>query len=415
MRKFAVLLVLVLILSPFAIAWGQALPTATPEQVGLSSQRLDRIAQLVKADVEKGRMPGAVILVARRGKVAYFESFGFRDKATGAPMSKDAIFRLYSMTKPFTSAVAMMLVEEGRLSLSDPISKYLPALAKLQVGVERLEPGMGAGTALQLVASDRDPTVQDLLRHTSGFTYGVFGKSAVKELYTKGGADAGDHTNADLVAKLAKLPLHYQPGTTWEYGRSTDVLGRLIEVVTRQPLASVFAERLFEPLKMRDAGFWVPQEKQARIAQPLPADPDTGRPVTLLDVTTPPKYEAGGQGAVASTQDYARFTQMMLDGGQLDGVRLLSRKTVELMTSDQLGGIKFRPGWGFGLGFAVRTGGGAGSLGSTGEYNWGGFGGTYFWIDPKEQLVAIWMAMGPGQRTYYREIVKSLVVQATAD
>ena len=408
MRRSSALVTLLLSAVFVTSAWAQALPSARPEQVGLSAERLDRIGRAVRADVEKGRLPGAVVLVARKGQVAYFEAFGFRDKAAGAPMPKDAIFRVYSMTKPFTSAVAMMLIEEGRLALLDPVGRYLPQLAKLQVGVEK------DGT-LTLVPAERDITIQDLLRHTSGFTYGVFGKSAVKELYTKHGVDAESHTNAELVDKLATVPLHYQPGTTWEYGRSTDVLGRVIEVVAGKPLAAVLEERLFQPLKMRDTAFWVPKDRQGRVAEALAADPDTGRVVRLLDVTAPPKYEAGGQGAVATALDYARFSQAMLNRGQLDGVRVLSRKSVELMSTDQLGGLRFRPGQGFGLGFAVRTGGGAGELGSVGEHYWSGFGGTYFWIDPKEEMIAVWMAQGPGQREYYRRLFKSLVLQAIVD
>ena len=302
----------------------------------------------------------------------------------------------------------MMLVEEGRISLNDPVGRYLPPLAKLQVGIEK-------DGVLTLVDAERPITIQDLLRHTSGFTYGVFGKSMVKDLYTKHGVDLVDHTNAGLVDKLATVPLYAQPGTVWEYGRSTDVLGRVIEAVTGKSLAQVFDERVFQPLKMRDSAFWVPKDKQARIAQPFAADPDTGRAIELYNVTEPPKFEGGGQGAVGTALDYARFSQMMLNRGQLDGARLLSRKSVELMTTDQLGGLRFRPGLGFGLGFSVRTGGGAGELGSVGELSWGGLGGTYFWIDPKEELVAVWMAQGPGQRDYYRRVFKSLVLQAIVD
>ena len=401
-------LAVLLTLSLAAGAWGQALSTATPQEVGLSSERLDRITHLLRTDVDKGRLPGAVVLIARKGKIAYYEAIGFRDKASGAPMQKDAIFRLYSMTKPYTSAVAMMLVEEGRIALADPVGRYLPQLAKLQVGVEE-------GGTLTLVDAQRAITIHDLLRHTSGFTYGVFGKSAVKDLYTKHGVDSVDHTNAGLIDKLAAVPLSAQPGTTWEYSRATDVLGRVIEVVTGKTLAQAFEERLFQPLRMRDSAFWVAKDKQARLAQPLAADPDTGRPITLLNVTEPPKFEAGGQGTVGTAMDYARFSQMMLNRGQLDGLRLLSRKTVELMTSDQLGGLRFRPGQGFGLGFDVRTGGGGAVLGSIGEYSWGGLGGTYFWVDPKEELVAVWMAQGPGQRDHYRRVFKALVLQAIAD
>jgi CubicO group peptidase (beta-lactamase class C family) len=412
MHPRAIPLVLTLVLVLSAGAWAQGLPTAKPESVGLSTDRLDRVAQTIRTDVENGRLPGAVVLIARKGRVAYFEAFGFRDKASGAPMGKDAIFRIYSMTKPFTSVAVMMLVEEGKIQLTDPVSGYLPQLTKLQVGVEKLE---ASGTpTLSLVPANREMTIQDLLRHTSGLTYGVFGKSAVKDLYTKGGADAGDHTNAELVDKLAKLPLHYQPGTTWEYSRSTDVLGRVVEVVSGTTLGRFLEERIFQPLRMPDSSFWVPQAKHGRIAQPLPTDPDTGKDVKLLDVTQPPKYESGGGGGVSTAIDYARFSQMLLDRGRLSGVRLLSRKSVEFMTADQLGEIKFpRPGWTFGLGFAVRKETGlAGEPGSIGEYNWGGLGGTFFWVDPKEELVVVWMAQGPGQRTYYRGLLKNLVMQA---
>ncbi len=415
MKTRATLLMLVLVLVVTVGAWAQNLPTAKPEQVGLSSERLDRITQTIRADVEKGRLPGAVVLVARKGRVAYFEAVGFRDKAAGAPMSKDAIFRIYSMTKPFTSVAVMMLVEEGRIQLTDPVSKYLPQLTKLQVGIEK--PDATGTPTLSFVPADRDMTIQDLLRHTSGLTYGVFGKSLVKDLYTKGGADSGDHTNAELVDKLAKLPLHYQPGTTWEYSRSTDVLGRVVEVVSGATLGRFLEERIFQRLRMPDSGFWVPQPKHGRIAEPLATDPDTGKPVKLRDVTAAPKFESGGGGGVSTALDYASFSQMLLNRGQLNGARLLGRKTVEFMTTDQLGDIKFpRPGWTFGLGFAVRKEIGlAGEPGSVGEYNWGGLGGTFFWIDPKEELLAIWMAQGPGQRTHYRGVFKNLVMQALVE
>lgn len=416
MKSLAVLPALAIALIVAVEAGAQALPTATPEQVGLSSARLDRIAQMVKADVDQGRLPGAVVLVARRGRIAYHEAWGFRDRAAGAPMPKDAIFRIYSMTKPLTSVAVMLLVEEGRILLGEPVSKYLPALTRLPVGVERFDPATGKQT-FATVPSDRDMTIQDLLRHTSGLTYGVFGKSAVKDLYLKGGADRRDHSNAELIDTLAKLPLHYQPGTTWEYSRSTDVLGRVVEVVSGTTLARFFDERLFRPLRMPDSGFWVENGKHARIAEPLPVDPDTGESVRLLAVTAPRRYESGGAGAVSTAMDYARFCQMLLGRGRLDGVQLVSRKTVEYMTADQLGSIRLpRPGYGFGLGFAVRKDAGvADEPGSVGEYYWAGFGGTFFWIDPKEELIAIWMAQGPGQRDHYRRIFKNLVLQAVVD
>ena len=422
MLRLARALSLLIVVLWSASAFAQALPTAKPEQVGLSSERLARIGQAVSADVEKGRLPGGVILVARKGRVAYFEAVGFRDKASGAPMTKDAIFRIYSMTKPFTSVGVMMLVEEGRIQLSDPVSKYLPALGKLQVGMERFDAATGKAV-FYTVASERDMTVHDLLRHTSGLTYGVFGKSAVKDLYGKNGVDSSEHTNAELIDKLAQVPLAYQPGTTWDYSRSTDVLGRLIEVVADTTLAQFFETRIFQPLKMTDSGFFVPPAKHGRIAEPLANDPDTGKPIKLLNVSAPPKYEAGGQGAVSTAMDYARFCQMLLNGGKLDNVRLLGRKTVELMTSDHLGRLAGSgpaytpgPGHGFGLGFAVRLESGMGDTpGSKGEFFWGGYGGTAFLVDPKEELVAVWMSQAPEQRTYYRRMFRSLLEASLVD
>src|SRR5262245_26721712 len=245
-------------------AFGDALVVSKPEVVGLSSKRLERLTTTLKADVEKGRIPGAVMLIERKGKVAYFESFGMRDKAKGAPMTKDAIFRIYSMTKPITSVATMMLAEEGRFRLNDPIARHLPAMANLKVGVEKPNPEGGAPTVEQVPAT-RQPTVQDLLRHTSGLTYGVFGRGAVKTLYNQAGVGGRDDSNADLVEKLGKLPLMYQPGTTWEYSHSTDVLGRLVEVASGLPLDQFFQERIFSPLGMRDSGFHVPAEKLERL------------------------------------------------------------------------------------------------------------------------------------------------------
>ena len=409
-----VVLVLVVLLSP--AAWAADLAVAKPEQVGLSSERLARITELIRTDVEKGRFPGAVAVVARKGRIAYFEAAGFRDKAAGTPLRKDDIFRIYSMTKPFTSVAIMMLRDEGKLDLADPVSKYLPQLAKLQVGVEKKDAATGQ-TTLALEPSKRDMTIQDLLRHTSGLTYGVFGSGAVKKLYTENGVDASDHTNAELIDKLGKVPLMFQPGTTWEYGRSTDVLGRVVEVISSKTLSQFLDERLFRPLKMVDTAFFVPNGKQPRIAQALATDPDTKQAITLFDVTVPPKFEGGGQAAVSTALDYTRFSQMLVNRGRIDGVRLLSRKTVELMTADHLGKLDTpMPGYGFGLGFAVRRETGvANTPGSIGDYNWGGFAGTYFWIDPKEELVAIWMMQAPGQRLHYRQRFRTLVYQAIND
>lgn len=398
----------------------ESLPRAQPADVGLSAERLDRVGRVLRDEIERGKIPGAVALVARKGRIAYYETFGVRDPATGAPMAKDAIFRIYSMTKPMTSVAVMMLQEEGRLVLSDRVSKFLPQLANLQVAVERRDPATGQST-FDLVPAAREITIQDLLRHTSGFAYGSRTTNArVKELYAKAGVDARDLTNAELVDRLAKVPLAHHPGAAWEYSRSTDVLGRLVEVVAGVPLGRFFEERIFAPLKMTDSGFFVPAAKLARVAQPFAKDPATGDRISLIDVTAPPKYESGGGGGVSSMDDYVRFAQMLLNGGRLDGKRLLSRTTVSFMTSDHLGRISDtlkRPGYTFGLGFVVRKDVGLdGQSGSIGEYGWAGAGGTYFWVDPKEELVGILMTQAPGpSRTYYRQLFKELVQQAVAD
>ncbi|HXA96890.1 MAG TPA: serine hydrolase domain-containing protein [Candidatus Dormibacteraeota bacterium] len=401
-------------------AWAEPLPRATPEQVGLSSERLGHVSRVLGEEILKGKLPGAVALVARRGRIAYYESFGVRDPETRAPMTKDSIFRIYSMTKPITSVAIMMLQEEGRLVLTDPVSKSLPQLTGLQVAVEKKDAATGQVT-YELQPARREITIQDLLRHTSGFTYGGRTTNAmVKEAYAKAGVDARDLTNAELVQRLATVPLAHQPGTAWEYSRSVDVLGRVVEVISGKSLGGFFAERIFTPLAMKDSGFFVAKDKLARVAQAFPVDPATGEKIALIDVTAQPKYESGGGGGVSTADDYIRFAQMLLNGGRLNGTRLLSRTTVAFMASDHLGatsGTMGAPGQTFGLGFSVRKDAGlAGQSGSIGEYGWAGAGGTYFWIDPKEQLIAILMTQAPGpSRTYYRQLFKELVQQALAD
>jgi CubicO group peptidase (beta-lactamase class C family) len=356
----------------------------------------------MRAEIDRGRIPGVVMVVQRAGQPAYVKALGRQDPQAGTPMREDSIFRIYSMTKPIVSVGIMMLVEEGRITLSDPVARHIPELANLRVGVEK-------DGKLEIVAAQRQPTIQDLLRHTSGFTYGVFGKSAVKDLYTKNGVDSSEHSNAELVKKLAQVPLMYQPGTTWEYGRSTDVLGHVIERVSGQTLDVFLQARIFGPLGMKDTAFHVQPDAQSRLAEAFAKDPDSGAAVSLLDVRRPPKYLAGGQGLVSTGADYLRFAQMLLNGGELGGVRLLGRKTVEYMTSDHLGAIRGPgPGYGFGLGFAVRHANGLSSTqGSAGEYNWSGLGGTTFWVDPRERLVAIFMSQAPNQRNYYRELFRN--------
>jgi CubicO group peptidase (beta-lactamase class C family) len=384
---------------------------ATPESVGLSSKRLARIGIAFEAEIAKGRIPGAAVLVARHGKVVYWDAFGKRDPKTGTELERDDIFRIYSMTKPICSVAVLMLAEEGRLILSDPIGKYLPALAKLQVATPQ-----GGGKTLEPARSDI--TIQDLLRHTSGLTYG-FRSTPIKALYEQAEQGIFDLTNAEVVQRLGTLPLAYHPGTMWEYSRSTDVLGALVEAVANRPLGEFLAGRIFAQLGMEDTAFWVPEENWHRIAQ-AGADPDSGKPQDLLDVTKPRRFESGGGGLVSSAMDYFQFAQLLLNGGELEGVRLLGPKTVAWMTADHLGphishGADFigGPGYGFGLGVAVRGAAGLSPVpGSAGDFHWGGAGGTFFWVDPQEQLIGVLMLQAPSVRQYYRQLVKSLVLQA---
>ena len=422
LRSFA--WALIFALSAAGLSWAADLPSASPESLGFSSERLARIGPAIKGEIERGQYPGAVILLARKGHIVYFESAGQLDPATGKAMPKDAIFRLYSMTKPYTSVAAMMLVEEGRLRLTDPVSKYIPSFAKLEVSVPMTDPATG-NVRYTNVATDREITIQDLLRHTSGLVYAGFtAHPKVKELYMKEGVDWKDVTPAEQIERLGKVPLAHQPGTAFEYGLSVDVLGRVIEVISGMPLGQFIQERIFVPLKMADSSFLVPKEKLGRLAQPFAKDPATGSPINLLDVTVPQKNDAGGAGSAGTAGDYVRFLQMMLNGGQLDGVRLLSPTTVKYMTSDHLGDIKssgfvaLPPAIGFGLGFAVRRETGLFEVtGTAGEYFWAGAAGTGFYVDPKEQLICVLMTQAmPGmQRRYDRYLFKQLVYQAITD
>ena len=339
-------------------------------------------------------------------------------------MSADAIFRIASMTKPMVSVAAMMLYEDGRLFVSDPVSKYLPALGTMQVGVEHLDTMTGK-RVLTLVPAEREMTVQDLLRHTSVLTYGNRGTTAVHQAYPQSSSTAAREMTIDqFVERLGKAPLLFQPGTRWEYGFSTDVLARVVEVASGKPIGQFLAERLFRPLKMADTGFVVPAASHARIAQALSTDPDTGKAVSVPDVTVAPKFECGGGCVVSTAGDYVRFSQMLLNRGSLDGIRVLGRKTVEYMTADHLspavtGAGDYLPGagYGFGLGFAVRREAGlASATGTAGEYSWGGAFGTMFWVDPREQLVVVSMTQAPGPiRVHYRQLLKSFVLQAIDD
>jgi CubicO group peptidase (beta-lactamase class C family) len=390
------------------------LPHIAPEDVGLSTSRLARLGAVMRGEIERGRVPGAVALIARRGQLAYFESYGRLDPANEAPMAKDSIFRIYSMTKPIVSAAAMMLWEEGRFLLSDPAAKFLPELGDLKVAVTR-------GSEIDLVDAEGPITIQDLLRHTSGLTYEFRGSGPVHKKYMAEKIYSRNQSNADQVATLARLPLVHQPGTQWEYSRSTDVLGRLVEVLSGMSLGEYLQQHIFAPLGMIDTAFHVPTHAHSRLAEAFAKDPDTGSGVQLINVRDAPKFESGGGGLVSTAADYARFLQMLLNRGKFDGVRLLSRKTIELMTADHLGPITgapdlLLPGYGFGLGFAVRLEPGISHVpGSVGQYFWGGLAGTTFWVDPAEELFAILLIQGPGQRDYFRTLFRDMVYAAFDD
>jgi CubicO group peptidase (beta-lactamase class C family) len=420
MTRLAIVLSLILSLAATPIASANGLPTAKPEQVGLSSERLDRIGQALRADVERGRIAGAVVVVARRGRVAYSQAVGFRDKAAGAPMTTDAIFRLASMTKPIVTVAALSLYEEGRLLISDPVSKYFPPFAKLQVGVERTD---ATGKAvLYTLPLDREMTIQDLMRHTSGLTYGNRGTTQVHKLYPESSNVASQTLTGDeLIDRLSKVPLLHQPGTAWEYGLSVDVLGRVVEVVTGKPLAQVLEERIYRPLKMTDTSFLLPAEKSARLAEPLPTHPDTGKAYTVPDPTVPRKFDCGGGCAVGTASDYVRFAQMLLNRGALEGARVLGTRTVDYMTADHLGSISrgasygAGPGYTWGLGVAVRQEKGISWIpGSAGDYYWPGAFATYWWADPKEEMVVVSLMQAPLGR-HYSHLVRSLVYQAITE
>ena len=362
-------------------ALADPLPTTPPESVGLSSKRLQAIGDTLKANIAKGEIPGAILLVSRHGKNAYFEAMGSLDPEKKTPMTKDAIFRIYSMTKPITTVAAMMLFEEGKLALTDPMAKYIPAFKDVKVGEEKKD--AEGKVTLELVPAKKPITVHDLMRHSSGLTYGFFGVGAVKKAYLDANLRAGDPDTAEFVDRLAKLPLVYQPGTTWDYSQSTDVLGRVIEVVTGKPLYQALKDMLLDPLGMTDTSFYVTDPaKQPRIAEPFANDRVIGAGSQINDPRIALKYESGGGGMVGTMTDYARFLQMLSNGGTLDGKRYLGPRTIAYMASDHMGDVIRRgpydllgPGYRFGLGFSVRVEAGVAPVaGSLGDYAWGGAG-----------------------------------------
>ena len=413
----------------------QPFATAAPEQVGMSSERLGRITTMLKKEIADGKLPGAVVMVARKGKIVYSDAIGSQDKGANTPMKLDSIFRIYSMTKPLASVAAMMLVEDGVIQLTDPISKFRPAFKDMQVSVPTT--GADGKTIYTNVPAAKPIIVQDLLRHSAGLAYAELTKNEpVKAAYVEAKfSQPGVHeydsrgmTPAEQVERIAKAPLVQQPGTVWEYSMAVDILGRVVEAASGKRLGAFLDERLFQPLKMADSSFWLPASKTPRLAQPLPVDPASGQKISVLDVSSEPLNDSGGAGALSTATDYLRFGQMLLNGGELDGARVMSRPTIKLMTSDHLGTriaaplqpgelLLGTPGYTFGLGFAVRQGDGvAGVPGSAGEFMWAGYAGTYFWVDPKEELVGVYMTQAPSPiRAYYRKMFKSLVYQALVD
>lgn len=400
-----------------AAAAADPLPRIDPAKAGFSRAALERIDRFFADEIARDRIPGAVIAIARGGKLVYYKALGYQDKSAGAPLKTDAIFNLASMTKVMTVVGALTLYEEGRLPLKSTLATYYPQFGAMQVGVIE-------GGNIKLEPARQPIFVQDLMRHTTGLTYGARGNTPVHKLYPGSSAGAAFAMTApEFLDALAKLPLLYHPGTTWDYGFSTDVLGLVVEKITGKTLGGALEERVWSKLGMRDTTFSVPAEKRGRLARPLPNDPLTGKPQDIRVLREQPKFDCGGSCAFSTAADYIRFGQMLVNGGTLNGVRILSPKTVRLMTSDHLGAnIKNnvagteagRDGYGFGLGVAVRTEAGvAATNGSVGDYTWNGANGTIFWADPREQLVVVVMSVGPGEiRKYYREQIAALVYGA---
>jgi CubicO group peptidase (beta-lactamase class C family) len=389
------------------------LPYAPSESVGFLPDRLERLTAVMARLVEERKAPGVSMLIARHGKVAYRQCLGLL-RPDGPPMSEDAIFRIYSMTKPIVSVAAMMLVEEGRLSIIDPVSAYIPAFADVKVGVE-------SGGRLDLAPLKRPITIQDLMRHTSGLTYGFTGFSAVQKLTRAADVVNGSRTLAENVEAMALLPLMHQPGEAWEYSVSTDVLGRIVEIIEGASLGEALRARIFDPLGMADTAFFTPEVKLARRAAPFSFDFMTAAGVDGCNATAPPKFEAGGGGLLSTLNDYTRFAAMLSNGGDFEGVRILGPRTIAFMASDHLDAKADRshaliwPGHGFGLGFAVRVEPGhAPTPGSIGEFFWGGMMGTAFWISPRDSLFAVLMVQAPEYREYFRVLFRNLVSAAIA-
>ena len=399
---------------------GSNLLTEAPDLTNFSQAGLDRVTAMLDGEVAQGHLAGAIMLIQHHGKPVYYQGFGVRDPATQAAMTRDTIFRLYSMTKPITSAAAMLLVEQGKLNLDDPVARYIPAFANPQVATERT--GANGLKYLDFAPANKPITVLDLLRQSSGISSAFTNLGLVTQLYLDAGLFDGDFDNRDFAERLARLPLAYQPATVWDYGHSTDVLGRVIEVVSGLSLFDFEKQYLLDPLGMTDTSYYVLDPAKAqRIAQPLPTDRTIGNEV-ISDPTIKRKWESGGGGLNATTDDYARFLQMLVNDGMIDGKRILKPETVALMRKNEIApATDVKPwayyypgaGFGYGLGFGVRTGpGDDGVPGFVGEMAWGGAAGTYFWTYPDQDMVMILMVQTPTQRGRIQPILKTLVYQA---
>lgn len=423
MRIFTSLLTLIFISAcsstiRTADAHAEGLSFAKPESVGLSSERLDILSKALADYVEEGELIGAVSMVARKGKVVQFEKFGDLNKETGTDMETDSLFRIYSMSKPITTVAAMMLYEQGKFQLTDPVAKYLPEFKNILV----LEDG-------KPVKQKRTFTIQMLMSHTAGFTYGVFGNTPVDQQY-RNASILSNKDLAEMVTELSKIPLQYQPGTRWHYSVSVDILGRLVEVISGQPFDEYLAQHIFQPLGMQDTFFQVPKDKISRFGTNHRYNPQTkslevSDGVANSQYTNDVTFFSGGGGLISSAEDYMKFSQMLLNGGEFNGQRILGRKTIEYMARDHLNGLTAnvsgeglanRPGAGFGLGFGILNDAAlSGVIGSEGEYYWGGAAGTIFWIDPVEELIAIVMIQHMNVQIPLRNTIKSITYGAIVE
>ncbi|MDB0050302.1 beta-lactamase family protein [Pseudomonadales bacterium] len=442
-RNLVLVLAVMLVVAP---ASAKEMSSTKPERQGFSSERLEKLTQLMNAKVEDGTMVGGMGVIARNGKIIYSQTYGQADREAGKAMTDDAIYRIYSMTKPITGVALMMLYEEGKFRLNDPIAMYIPEMANLQVALSTAGTGIVSdGTTSTTIGSGdeslvgqtrkptRQPTIRDLMTHTAGLTYGVFGNTEVDQAYRKAGL-LGDMDLKEFVTALGKLPLQYDPGSQWHYSVSVDVQGYLVEVLSGMKFSEFLQQRIFGPLDMKDTAFKVNEGNKDRLTQlykpkGVTADnyfsPATGSGLEVADAFISAgyiyggKFESGGGGLIATTRDYLRFSQMMLNGGELDGVRILSPKTVDLMTTNHIGdmGLGFgRKGVGFGLDFAVVLNPGeVGEVSSAGEYNWGGAAGTRFWIDPQEQLIGLFMVQSIPHRTRLADDFKVMTYQALVE